>query len=245
MIHVLALETSHPIGSVVLRRGDGSILRAELTERGGQARALTPAIRDLLRQAALTPRDLGLVVVGLGPGGYTGLRLGLATAKTLAVVLRIPILGVTSTAVLAAAREVPAGPVLACVEATQEFVYGQSFDKRADGSLAVLGEPFIEPATVAAARIGANTAVVGSGARRLAACATAGAAPKALHPGLEDLMPRAEDLLNLGLARHARGEVDDERALLPLYLRPSEAERLWERRQAAATANDIGRAGSA
>lgn len=242
MIHVLALETSHPIGSVVLRRGDGLIVRAELTERGGQARALTPAIRDLLAQAALTPRDLGLVVVGLGPGGYTGLRLGLATAKTLAVVLRIPILGVTSTAVLAAAREVPAGPVLASVEATQEFVYGQSFDKRADGSLVVLGEPFIEPATVAAARIGANTAVVGSGARRLAACA---AARQPVHPGLEDLMPRAEDLLNLGLSRHARGEVDDERALLPLYLRPSEAERLWERRQAAAMANDIGRAGSA
>ncbi|MBK6941878.1 MAG: tRNA (adenosine(37)-N6)-threonylcarbamoyltransferase complex dimerization subunit type 1 TsaB [Planctomycetes bacterium] len=245
MIHALALETSHPIGSVVLRRGDGLIVRAELTERGGQARALAPAIRDLLRQAALTPRDLGLVVVGLGPGGYTGLRLGLATAKTLAVVLRIPILGVTSTSVLATAREVPAGPVLACVEATQEFVYGQAFDKRADGSLTTLCEPFIEPATVAAAMLRPNTAVVGSGARRIASCAADGARNRPAHAGLEDLMPRAEDLLNLGLSRHARGEADDERALLPLYLRPSEAERLWERRQAAAMPNDIGRAGSA
>lgn len=239
MTHVLALETSHAIGSVVLRRADGVVVRAELTERGGQARALAPAIAALLKQSALTPRELGLVVVGLGPGGYTGLRLGLATAKTLAVVLRIPILGIPSTAVLAAARDVPVGSVLACVEATQDHVYGQSFEKRADGTLAVLDEPFIEPAAVTAARLRPGTAVIGSGARLLALRGVAVAA------GAEQLMPRADDLLTLGLSRHARGEADDERMLLPLYLRPSEAERLWERRQAAAAENDIGRAGSA
>lgn len=234
-MHVLALETSHPVGSVVLRRADGAIARATLSERGGQARALTPAIGRLLGELGLTPRDLGLVVVGLGPGGYTGLRLGLATAKTLAVVLRIPILGVTSTAVLAASPGVPAGTVLASVEATQDFVYGQSFDKRPDGTLVAGGDPFIEPAEVAAGRVAPGTAVVGSGARLLAARGVV------VAPGSEELMPRADELLTLGLSRHARGEVDDERALLPLYLRPSEAERLWERRQAAAAANDIGR----
>ncbi len=242
MTHVLALETSHPVGSVVLRHADGRQVAATLSERGGQARALTPAIADLLARVGLAPRDLGLVVVGIGPGGYTGLRLGLATAKTLAVVLRIPIVGVTSTAVLAASPEVPSGPILACVEATQDFVYGQAFDKSADGTLAVRGAPFIEPAAVTATALASGTpgtAVVGGGARLLRAHGIV------VAPGAEELMPRADDLLTLGLSRFSRGEVDEERALLPLYLRPSEAERLWERRQAAAAGHDIGRAGNA
>ncbi len=80
----LALDTSGDRSAVGLRGRDGSVFEAETDASRKHGRDLLPCIRDLLRSAGVRPTDLGLIGVGLGPGSYTGLRIGLTAARMLA-----------------------------------------------------------------------------------------------------------------------------------------------------------------
>jgi len=95
---VLAFDTATPDASVALLR-DGELLG----ERTGRASAVLELVDGLLRQAALGPEDLDRLVVGVGPGSFTGIRLGLAAARGLALARDLPCAGVSSLAALAAA----------------------------------------------------------------------------------------------------------------------------------------------
>lgn len=225
----LAIETSAIPGSVALRSGpDGEehVDVARLEKAGGHARSLAPAISRLLEARALTPERLDLIAVGLGPGGYTGIRLGLATAKTLSAVLACPILGVPSTRVLAAHPAVPEGRVLTVLDAKKGDVYGAVYEKAAGAGPREVEAPFVRPAEDVLLTLDDRTFVCGDGYAVLAAAREDG--PPA---GDATIVPRADELLALGLERLRRGELDEEKSLLPLYLRPSEAEIRWERRR--------------
>ncbi|MBI4879103.1 MAG: tRNA (adenosine(37)-N6)-threonylcarbamoyltransferase complex dimerization subunit type 1 TsaB [Planctomycetes bacterium] len=223
----LGLEASARVGSVALYRGAegerGETVEVELCAEGGHARALAPAIQDLLASRGLAARDLDLIVVGLGPGGYTGVRLALATAKTLSIFLTKPLLGVPSTAALAAHARVPAGAVLAAVDARHGLVYGGLYHKDEHGLPREVEAPFLRPAAELLATLAPATFVAGDG------CDVLRRAAGGAVNGDPALVPRAADLLALGLKRFARGQRDEERTLQPLYLRPSEAEIRFER----------------
>ncbi len=223
----LAIETSATPGSVALEAGpDGADVDVRILDRaGGHARALAPAIAALLEARGLAPTRIDRIVVGLGPGGYTGLRLALATAKTLAAVLERPIVGVPSTQVLAAHPVVPVGRVLTVLDAKKGDVYGARYEKVDGGAPRELEAPFVRPAEEVAAVLDPGTFVCGDGFAALAAHRDP---PPAGDAGI---VPRAQELLAIGTARLERGERDEEKSLLPLYLRPSEAELRWERRR--------------
>src|SRR5690606_32175126 len=223
-VNTLAIETSATPGSVALAIGETVTVR-RLERAHGHARALAPAIAALLDAGGLAARDLDLVLVGLGPGGYTGLRLALATAKTLSVVLRRPILGVPSTQVLAAHPAVPPGRVLTLFDAKKGDVYGARYETAAGAPPREIEAPFVRPAEAVAAAFEPGTFACGDGYSVVAEVL-----PEA-PAGDAALVPRAEDLLAIGLARHRRGARDEVNTLLPLYLRPSEAELRWERRR--------------
>lgn len=222
----LAIETSARRGSLALSLADGTFDELEFDQAAGHARAVAPGVRDLLERHRLQPRDLAAIVVGIGPGGYTGLRLGLATAKTLAVVLRLPLVGVESTAALALRPEVPAGRALAAVDAKRGLVYAALYQKGQDGALRCLKAPFVATAAAAREALLDGGFVAGDGYTLLSAVLAT------RLDGDASLVPRARELLRLGAERLARGERDSERTVLPLYLRPSEAERLFDERQA-------------
>ena len=98
---VLALDTATPTlvaGVARWSAADGAHVLAERAVPSGtkHAELLTPAIRDVLTDAGLTRVDLEAVVVGLGPGPFTGLRVGVVTAAALADALRLPVVGVCS-----------------------------------------------------------------------------------------------------------------------------------------------------
>jgi tRNA threonylcarbamoyladenosine biosynthesis protein TsaB len=95
---VLSFDTATAEASVALLR-DGALLG----ERGTRAAALLAAADELLREAGAGPRDLDRLVVGIGPGSFTGLRVGLAAARGLALGRELPTAGVSSLAALAAA----------------------------------------------------------------------------------------------------------------------------------------------
>ena len=113
---LLALDTSTAVASVALYDG---ALRAETTWQAGRnhsAQVLPAAVR-LLEDQGLGPRDLRAIAVATGPGSYTGLRVGLALAKGLAVALRLPLLGVCTLDVLAAPFLAGSRPVRPALDA--------------------------------------------------------------------------------------------------------------------------------
>ncbi|MDX1568738.1 MAG: tRNA (adenosine(37)-N6)-threonylcarbamoyltransferase complex dimerization subunit type 1 TsaB [Longimicrobiales bacterium] len=95
----LAFDTSSSLGSVALGDGEGGVLaRRFLRERGAHASGLIPAIRDVLQDAGVARSSVERVVVGAGPGSFTGLRVAAATAKGLVRSLEIPLWAVSSLA---------------------------------------------------------------------------------------------------------------------------------------------------
>lgn len=221
----LAFEASARVASVALlagRRGgaaDRVIAAVEIAEVAGAARHLAAAAEDLLARLALAPAALDFVAVGIGPGAYTGTRMALATAKTLAAVLRIPILGVPSTAALACAPGTPAtGCILAAVDARQGLLYGALYRRAGGASPRPLEQPFLRAVDQVLPLLARADFVAGDGLHVLA---QAQAAP--VH-GDAGLLPRASEVLSIAADRFSRGERDEERILLPLYLRASEAE---------------------
>jgi tRNA threonylcarbamoyladenosine biosynthesis protein TsaB len=217
---VLGVESSGPRGGVALLE-DGRTLGEVLFEAGMvHGREIAPSADRLLKAAGRGPADLGLVAVDLGPGSYTGLRVGLAAAKGLAFALGRPIVGVPSLDVLAESAK-DLGAVLAtALDAKWDQVYGALYEVR-NGKPERTTDMFAERPEAFAARVPAEALVVGDALERHAALfAARGArsAPRALWT------PSPALVASLGLARHLEGRRNDAATVVPLYLRRTEAE---------------------
>jgi tRNA threonylcarbamoyladenosine biosynthesis protein TsaB len=94
---ILALDTATSVATCAVVR-DGEVLGERVT----RAASVLAAADEILRAAGLVPRDLDALVVGTGPGSFTGLRIGLAAARGLALGLELPVAGVSTLAALAA-----------------------------------------------------------------------------------------------------------------------------------------------
>lgn len=105
---MVALETSGPVASVAVSRGREVLARRFLGEQGRHAAALLPALDEVLSDAGLERADLTGVVVGTGPGSFTGVRVAAAAAKGIAHALDVPLHPVSSLAAAALAERVPA-----------------------------------------------------------------------------------------------------------------------------------------
>lgn len=144
---LLAFDTATPLVTVALH--DGSDVVVELTSERPMKHGeqLAPLISQALEQAGIVRQDLTAVAVGVGPGPFTGLRVGLVTARTLAFVLEVPVYGVCSLDVLAAEAAAALGTdFVVATDARRKEVYLASYD----ASGARLDGPVVEkPAVVA------------------------------------------------------------------------------------------------
>jgi tRNA threonylcarbamoyladenosine biosynthesis protein TsaB len=221
---LLILETSGRAGLVAV--AEGAVLRAvrRLDEARRHARDLAPAVAELLAGQGWRPRDVHAVVVSRGPGSYTGLRVGIMSAKAFAYATGCALIALDTFAVIAAQSptEVAALDVLA--DAQQERVYVQHFTRSDAGA-----DP--QPVTPLAIRPFAEWL-----AQRDPASWVSGPALRGLRQRLPEGVPvveserwdpQAETLLRLGLARYREGVRDNVWGLEPLYLRPSAAEEQW------------------
>jgi tRNA threonylcarbamoyladenosine biosynthesis protein TsaB len=119
---LLAFDTATPRVTVAVHDGESVLsgFTAEQPMRHGEL--LAPSIREVLADAGVSPRDLTRIAVGVGPGPFTGLRVGLVTARTMGAVLDIPVVGVCTLDVVAAAVSVD-GPFLVATDARRREVY--------------------------------------------------------------------------------------------------------------------------
>ena len=101
-MNYLALDTSTEGATVGVKSGTEDVMSACIDAPRRHGRDLVPRLREVLERAGVRPIDLDVVAVGLGPGSYTGLRIGLAAAKVLAYVSGASIVGIDSLEVVAA-----------------------------------------------------------------------------------------------------------------------------------------------
>jgi tRNA threonylcarbamoyladenosine biosynthesis protein TsaB len=215
---LLILETSGRVGQVAVAEGDALRAVRRLDEARRHARDLAPAVRDLLAGQGWRPRDVNAVIVSTGPGSYTGLRVGVMSAKAFAYATGCALLAVETFAAIAAQAPPEAERLDVLADAQQGKVYVQGFARAAPAT------PLrIEPFADWLARREPSSWATGPGLRgheqRLPPDA------RVIEPRLWD--PQAESLLRLGLARYRAGARDDVWSVEPLYLRPSSAEENW------------------
>jgi len=205
---LLALDTSTSAITVALHDGARVLAEATTLDARAHGERLAPGIREVLEAAGATPGDLTHVVCGLGPGPFTGLRVGIVTARVLALVTRAALHGVCSLDALAAAG--PEGEVLVATDARRKEVYWARYAV-SPGSVRALSAPAVtKPAELAP---------------QVRALPTVGRGP-VLYPGLfpapvDVLDVSAAALADLAVARLAAGEALADRE--PLYLRRPDA----------------------
>ena len=130
---LLAFDTATPLVTVALH--DGEDVVAELVAEHGMKHAeqLAPLIEQAMARVGIVRQDLTAIAAGVGPGPFTGLRVGLVTARTLAFVLEIPVYGVCSLDVLAveaADTGVVTGEFVVATDARRKEVYLARYDER-------------------------------------------------------------------------------------------------------------------
>jgi tRNA threonylcarbamoyladenosine biosynthesis protein TsaB len=140
----LALDTATPAPSLAVLRNGETLLERILPPEPGAGRRIAEAIHLLLDSAGVGVRDLDEIVVGIGPGGFTGLRIGIATALGLGQALAIPLAGVVSLEALALglADHAPAGALLVpVIDAKRQEVFAAGYRESGGGNLVMEIEP--------------------------------------------------------------------------------------------------------
>jgi len=217
----LAIETSCRTGSVTLGRGDEQLGTTVLPPQRRHRVDLMPTIDGMFAERDLTPVDLGEVYVSVGPGSFTGLRIGIATVRllvqTLGVnVVSVPTLDVIAQNVDADAAERP----LVCLNMKQDSVYcavyqhsGEHWERE--------DEPQLR--TVAQIETLAVDAVLGDPLPSLSDHAK-------ILP-VELAQPRSDVVWSIGRSKARAGQFSNVETLLPIYAREPEAVSLWRQRQ--------------
>ncbi len=234
---ILAIDTATMVSSVAV--ADEKKLLAELTvqTRLTHSETLLPHIQQVLQMAGVEKKQLSAVAISLGPGSFTGLRIGLAAAKAIAYGLNIPIIGISTTEALAWHYPVPGVKIVPFIDAQKGNVYSAVYSWQGDG--------FQEESPVQVYSLAEALELCGN--QQGAVMAVGDMVQKKLV-GREDLpanlqippshmvMPRAANVAMAGVKRLIAGETDSVMNLEPVYIRRSEAEVLWEKRQAAQAA---------
>lgn len=145
MTYILNIETATKNCSVSLAKDGSTILCKEIAEQGySHAEKLHVFIEDILKETGVTVQDLTAVAVSKGPGSYTGLRIGVSTAKGLCYALGIPLLSIDTLQVLAKQAAIAKGFVIPMIDARRMEVYSAIFDANNSKSREVQAEILTE-----------------------------------------------------------------------------------------------------
>ena len=207
MTRILAIDVTGPGGGAALLTPTGTAL-AKIPSEVRRGRSLVPLIEGLLDEAELRPEQLDCVACATGPGSFTGIRIGIATAATLAYAAGIPVLAVGSLHGIAAGAPADAPAVLVVLDARRGRVFAGRFPN---------GEYLHATPAEAVAGLPPEAFVLGE-ARPLH--------PEVFErfPGAADAPVRPDAIARIAAERFARGERLQPQELRPLYLRLSDPE---------------------
>ncbi|MBX9652719.1 tRNA (adenosine(37)-N6)-threonylcarbamoyltransferase complex dimerization subunit type 1 TsaB [bacterium] len=229
MVRALILETSTMFAEVALADDSGIVASEHLSSARRHTRDLAPVLGEMLRRADWNPKSINLVIVDEGPGSYTGLRVGVVTAKLFAYTTGAALIAVDAMIALAADAPAKFSSVSPIIDAQQGLVYAATLACGENGvEPAFLRATEVMPATEWASQLTPEQFVIGPALSRFAHLVPEGVT--AAPPGRFN--PSANALWKIGIKRFEAGQRDDIWKLEPRYLRPSAAQEKWDQRLA-------------
>jgi tRNA threonylcarbamoyladenosine biosynthesis protein TsaB len=227
---VVGIETSTPQTSVAIGTEHEIVAKASVAGPARQE-SVTPLLADLLRRSELTLSRVGGIAVGIGPGLFTGLRVGVETAKTLAQVTGVPIVGITSLDALAYPVRFTPRTIAAVIDARRGEVFSAIYRAVPGGVVREREYLVHEPDRLAAElqALPGEVLAVGNGAM-LYRDVFEGTASRIEFASSVAAHPDAAALVELAVPRFLREEHDRSFDIVPMYLRKSDAEIAWDRR---------------
>jgi tRNA threonylcarbamoyladenosine biosynthesis protein TsaB len=220
MPNALALETSGRVGSVALA-ADGRVLAEEQFPHGLQhAARILVVIDSLCKSAGWKPADLNELYVSIGPGSFTGLRIGVTLAKTLALATGVKIVGVPSVQVLARNAPEEARHVIVVLDAKRGQIFTARFE-RSEHGWSEREPAHLDTLATMLARAPRPVHLLGEG---IAYHDKGIDEPSVFRTAPESWRARAGVVAEIGWAMARRGEFADPLRLVPIYVRRPEAE---------------------
>jgi tRNA threonylcarbamoyladenosine biosynthesis protein TsaB len=227
---VLAIDSATKVGSVALGNDEAVEGEYTLSVQRTHAERLMPAIERVMADAGHKPRDIDAVVVGTGPGSFTGLRIAISTAKGLSLATGCPVVGVSTLDAMAWGLGGFGGLICPMLDARRGEVYSALYTVEAE-SVVRRSDYLAVPLADMLSRIQQidPTQVCFSGdAARLHRDRLRDAfGQRAVFPGDAHSVLRGSWLVEAARQRLCAGDFDDVAALAPLYVRPPEAEVKW------------------
>ncbi len=227
-MYVLGIESATPVAAVAVA-GDGVILAERMVfNQRTHSVNLLPMIKSVLEESGVGKNGLGGIAVSGGPGSFTGLRIGMSTAKSLAQVLGLHVAGISTLTSLAyplAGRGCFICPVL---NARKNEVYTSVYDNK-DVLTRLAGPMAVHPEKLVEILLDLDGPVIfaGDGVSQYAGVFKAGLGHLASFASSMSNYPRGAAVAELGLAAFREGRGVSPADLCPEYIRPSEAEVVW------------------
>lgn len=224
--YYLALDTSGPVGHLAVARGEDVLARARLERQGKHAARMITAVDELLEEAGVDLTELSGIVVGEGPGSFTGVRVAAATAKGLARGLDVPLWGLSSLEAGAVGDLGAGGPSVRYIlfDARADRVYAACYGVGSRGVETMLPPHASDLRTVLGGDVPAGALFAGDGAERHRR-AIEGAGFRLLAPPVGD--PTADALVHLLALHPETPPVESLELWEPRYVKASNAEREW------------------
>jgi tRNA threonylcarbamoyladenosine biosynthesis protein TsaB len=227
-MHVLAFDTATDVVSVALGHNGEPLGAMQLTTGREHAERLAPAIAELCEVTGVGLDRLAAIAVGIGPGRFTGLRVGVTTAKVMAQALGIPVVGIGSLDLIAYPLHHARRDVVAIVDARRKEVFWARYQPVPGGVARVTEDAVDLPRDVVAEleASGSDVLLAGDGAERYRE--QFAALDHVELAGATHAAPSALALLELAHGRLEREEFVAPHELTPRYLRESDAAINWE-----------------
>jgi tRNA threonylcarbamoyladenosine biosynthesis protein TsaB len=242
---ILAIETSTMLGGIAIADDTaGLIAEVRLNVKSTHSERLMTEINHVLQQSGLTSHDIDTFGVAIGPGSFTGLRIGLSTAKGFSYATGKPIVSVPTLEAFAWNFPYCRSPVCIMLDARKGEVYAALFQWTEDGFVRLVGEvsarveKLVEKITSGIHPLpSAKTREEMSGEERIL-FAGEGAllyrskieemiGEKAVFAPLEKMVPSPANVASIGIQKALKGEFSEPVSLVPVYMRRSEAEIKW------------------
>ncbi len=227
---ILGIETSSTQVSCALGGHEGVLAAAQVNRNQRHAELLSPMIAQVCKAAGVQFAELGIVAVGVGPGLFTGLRVGIATAKAMAMALRIPMIGVNSLDLLAFPVRFTTKTIVTVADARRSEVFAATY-RPTPGGLQRLSGPQVSAPDELASELQAHDddyLLVGDGALRYREQFVDRRGIELADMALAH--PSAWALVQLAHAQALREEFVGPDELHPVYLRKPDAEANWAQR---------------
>jgi tRNA threonylcarbamoyladenosine biosynthesis protein TsaB len=238
---ILALETATLTGSAALVEASARDLPSSpgmkivgeitLNLQSTHSERLMPSLHNLLEEASLKIHDLKGIALSLGPGSFTGLRIGVSAVKGLAYALKVPVVGISTLEALAANVAYHPATICPVLDARKKEVYAALFKGGDEGAVSRLSEDWVLAPEELCRRVSGRTLFLGNGAEAYAGVLQKSLGSQAVIASPEFGLPRALTVARLSLPKFQNGQTLDLFSFTPVYVRRSEAEIHYEAKE--------------